>query len=324
MLCTIVEQLTDPADEEDAATAAKRWLDGHRAEGLSMLSERAATSAHWRRVLVIVASFGPKANQQWPELQEVASLVRGADAALSGWEPNRDHEAVFEASRTRRDTGERWIMKLESASERERLAAAWCLYRATDWASMEAFDSTELPMREAWDLVLNLARYARDEELTFLGAGEAENVIEKYGDELIDRIERDAHADLRVRRMLCGVWQTSAISDALWARIDALLTEFSSHDREGGGQSPGLRRLRSKGIWQGVPFPGGKERIAGLLGEAKTRYSDEEIAQHVGLTVDEVRAEIDAGTLMGSSSVSYSAPLVAILARYFPEVRRDI
>ena len=83
----------------------------------------------------------------------------------------------------------------------------------------------------------------------------------------IERIERDAHADPRIRLMLCGVWQTSEVSDALWARIDALLADYRPEDREGRGQSPGLRRLREQGLWQGVPFPGGKERIAGLYSE---------------------------------------------------------
>jgi hypothetical protein len=324
LLVVVVEQLADPADEHDAASAAKQWLDAHRIEGIGILSELATSSPHWGRVLLVVAAFGPKANQQWADLQKAASRFRSEDEAFAGRDPDDVREAIFHAHWIRRDSGERWVAKLDSASDDERMAAAWCLYHATDWASIEAFEAKDLPAAEAWDVILELARFARDEELTLLGAGEAENVIDKHGDGLIERIERDAHADPRVRQMLCGVWQTWEMSDALWTRIDALLTDYRPEDREGRGQSPGLRRLRDKGIWQGVPFPGGKERIASLFGEAKTHFNDEEIARHVGLTVAEVRAEIDAGTLVGSSSVEYSAPLVAILARFFPEIRRDV
>ncbi len=324
LLVVIVEQLTDPAEQHDAASATKQWLDAHRREGIGILSELATTSPHWRRVLLVVATFGPKANQQWTELQEAASRFRSEDEAFAVRDRDDVRDDIFHAHWIRRDSGERWVAKLDSTFEHERIAAAWCLHRATDWASIEAFEAKDLPANEAWEVIVELAQFARDEELTLLGAGDAENVIAKYGDRLIERIEKDAHADSRLRRMLCGVWQTWEMSDAFWSRIDALLTDYRPEDREGGGQSPALRRLRDKGIWQGVPFPGGKERIASLFGEAKTRFNDEEIARHVGLTVAEVRAEIDAGTLVGSFSVEYSAPLLAILARFFPEIRRDI
>jgi hypothetical protein len=189
---------------------------------------------------------------------------------------------------------------------------------------MDAFEAKDDDPVSAWELIVELAHGApSDDALRTFGAGEPEDLIESHGEQLIARIEADARNDDKLRRMLCGAWQTTAMSDALWARIDALLSEYPLDDREGRGQSPALRALRARGLWQGVPYPGGRERIAKLMGEAKRSYTAEEIALHVGLTTAEVSAEIDAGTLYGYAERSYRAPLVAVLARYFPDVRRD-
>lgn len=323
MLRAIVSLLPRPADLYDAASATRDWLRARGDPGVLQLEALARTDGRWEEVLLSAAAFGPRPNQQWSVLQEAAARARGA-RGLTTLAPDYVTDLI-EASEARRETGERWSAMFEREEGMIRLAAAWCIWRATSWAELDTFNSARKDALGTWDLIVQLARAAPDDAaLRQLGAGDPETLIEFHGEMLLPQIEADARSEPKVRRMLCGAWQTTSISDALWARIDALLAEFPPEDREGHGQSPQLQALRARGIWKGVPFPGGEERVAQLLGEAKTRYSDEEIASHVGLTVDQIRAEIDAGTLYGSAQHGYSAPLVAVLARYFPDLPRDV
>lgn len=323
VLRAIVELLDLSADLYDAASATQDWLRVHRDDGLARLTELAARDRHWQDVLIAVAAFGPKENQRWSQLQDAAARAREARGAPA---PYPDYVGdLLDASEARRDTGDRWLTRFEQSNGVERLATAYCLFEVTTWAWLHVFDAARKDPLDAWELIVELARTAPDDEsLRQLGAGDVESIIELHGDTMLARIEADAGANKQVRRLLCGVWQTTSMSDALWARIDALVAEFPPEDREGRGQSPQLRELRARGLWKGVPFPGGRERLERLLGEAKPSYSADEIAPRVGFTVDQVRAEIDAGTLYGSHDHGYHAPLVAVLARFFPDVPRDV
>src|SRR4051812_6775890 len=102
----------------------------------------------------------------------------------------------------------------ERATDREAIFSAYFRHldkgprdEADFWAWEAVNDAVHRgPAQEAWELVAALLLQAPDEHLGAVAAGALEDVVTRYGVQLLDVIERAAQRDARVRRALAGVW----------------------------------------------------------------------------------------------------------------------
>ena len=62
------------------------------------------------------------------------------------------------------------------------------------------------PSNVAWELVLEVLRRAPDEDLDKFAAGPLEDLVRKWGGELVDLIEDEASRDERFRAALGYIW----------------------------------------------------------------------------------------------------------------------
>jgi hypothetical protein len=309
VLVAIVHILDDDADLELASSAVRGFWYTHRDAALERLEPLAADSLRWYAIMGSLAEF-------WAAKD--ASLAAAMERLLAKWHglppssPKRISSDV-------ESTGERFEERLESSTEREGLAAAWCMSEITFWTSglLEQLDPVT-----AWSYMVAVARSRLgDDDLRTFGAGSPENLLGDHGDALIDRIESDARSDARVRLMLSGAWQTTEMDDALWARVENALGEYRDGRRENAGQSPLLQHMREQRIWPGVRYPGGRERLEALLGEVKQTYTIDEVAKIVGRTSQQVHDEIDTGALIEvGPPFARSVPLISLIACYFPDL----
>jgi len=67
----------------------------------------------------------------------------------------------------------------------------------------------EGPAERAWELVTAVLRLSPDERLGFQAAGPLEDIVRRWGTELVGRIEAEAAADERFRWALGGIWVRS-------------------------------------------------------------------------------------------------------------------
>jgi hypothetical protein len=67
------------------------------------------------------------------------------------------------------------------------------------------------PAAAAWELVLEVLRRAPDEELGFFAAGPLEDVVRRFGVELVGRIEAEARRDARFRWALGRIWLSRGV-----------------------------------------------------------------------------------------------------------------
>lgn len=98
------------------------------------------------------------------------------------------------------------------AMETSELIAAYFEYARTKddalvwaWEAVDA-DGWHDPERK-WPLILSLLDAAANEfEIGLVAAGPLEDVLKLYGAAFIDRIERQAQSNARLRQALAGVW----------------------------------------------------------------------------------------------------------------------
>jgi hypothetical protein len=308
VLVAIVQILDNDADLELASSAVRGFWYTHRSAALARLEPLAAGSLHWYAIMGSVA-------ESWAAKD--APLAAAMERLQAKWQgaPPPSRERVNSDIES---TGERFAAPLESANQRERLAAAWCMSEVTFWASDLLVG--ELDPLTAWDYMVAVARSPlSDDDLRTFGAGSPETLLDDHGEAVIDRIESDARSDARVRLMLSGAWQTVRMDDRLWQRVEDVLGEYRE-GRENRGQSPLLQHMREQRIWPGVRYPGGRDRLKALLGEVKQTYTIDEVAKIVGRTSQQVRDEIDAGALIEvGPPFARSVPLISLIACYFPD-----
>ena len=79
------------------------------------------------------------------------------------------------------------------------------------------------PPERAWELVTAVLRLSVDERLGLHAAGPLEDMVRRWGTELVDRIEELAAADERFRWALGGIWltRTGKLPAAIVQRIVA-------------------------------------------------------------------------------------------------------
>jgi hypothetical protein len=88
---------------------------------------------------------------------------------------------------------------------------------------------------DLWRLILEIHRRDHsDKTQEVLSAGNPENLLDKYGDAFIERVEAEARADPLFASLLGGVWKSS-MGEAIWSRVQAVW------DRRGWDGAPRLR-----------------------------------------------------------------------------------
>lgn len=73
------------------------------------------------------------------------------------------------------------------------------------------------------------------QDIAFLAAGPVENLIIRFGPQVIDRIERLATASAKFTYLLSGVWGGSHADPEVWARVGRLVGLGARIDNDGRG-----------------------------------------------------------------------------------------
>jgi hypothetical protein len=93
----------------------------------------------------------------------------------------------------------------------------------TSWATTEEIDLLfDGKSEELWRLILKI--HERDQSITIqqvLSAGPIEDLLSKFGEQYIERVEDKARKDPTFAKLLGGVWQSS-MSDEIWSRLQAV------------------------------------------------------------------------------------------------------
>ena len=104
----------------------------------------------------------------------------------------------------------------------------------TFWAIEEEHDLFfDGKSEELWQLILKI--HERDHSIAVqqvLSAGPIEDLLSKFGEQYIERVEDKARKDPMFAKVLGGVWQSN-MSDEIWARLQAVW------DRRGWDGIPG-------------------------------------------------------------------------------------
>jgi hypothetical protein len=82
------------------------------------------------------------------------------------------------------------------------------------------YSTTEV--EELWQLIVKI--HERDQSIAIqqvLSAGPIENLLSKFGDLYIDRVEEKARKDPSFAKLLGGVWQHT-MTDEIWLRLQAV------------------------------------------------------------------------------------------------------
>lgn len=98
------------------------------------------------------------------------------------------------------------------------LVAAWFTYVETFWAFEETQSLVGAPIDLAWLFLRRLVHDASDPVVGSVAAGPMEDFLSFRGADVIERVERAALRDGRLRTCLAGVWR-AGMDDALWERV---------------------------------------------------------------------------------------------------------
>ena len=98
------------------------------------------------------------------------------------------------------------------------------------WAVDKLIDIGMDQPERFWLLILEIFnRSESDWQRTNLAAGPLEDLLSRYGEDFIDRIEKLANQNEKFREMLTGVWKNT-ISSVVWNRIQCLCSISKSSE----------------------------------------------------------------------------------------------
>ncbi len=94
----------------------------------------------------------------------------------------------------------------------EKEAFAWAFGKVDDYCSGEP--------ENGWKVLLRLTFMSDNspQDLAYIAAGPAEQLLTKHGDQFVDRFIELARKEPRFRHLLGGVWK-SAMPERIWSRI---------------------------------------------------------------------------------------------------------
>ena len=121
-------------------------------------------------------------------------------------------------------------LKKMSSPLQEDLAEAWITAHSSSvspeerdknfWAYGRLYCLVLDSPHQAWTAILTiLDKDASEDTMMNLAAGPLEDLLSKHGPEVIDRVEKEAHANPTFSNLLGGVWQ-SGTDDQIWKRIE--------------------------------------------------------------------------------------------------------
>ena len=116
---------------------------------------------------------------------------------------------------TTADLADAWIRYWHAKNSTEQFENAWATSASIDLF----FDGKS---EELWQLILLI--HERDQSIKIqqvLSAGPIEDLLSRFGEHYIDRIEEKARKDPAFAKLLGGVWK-SDMSDDIWARLQAV------------------------------------------------------------------------------------------------------
>lgn len=94
--------------------------------------------------------------------------------------------------------------------------------RENNFWAFQSFDEISRTDPElCWDLILQtLHTHHSDSVTAILAAGPLEDLLARFGEKFIDRVETQARDDSKFKDLLSGVWRNS-MSDEVWTRVEA-------------------------------------------------------------------------------------------------------
>ena len=100
------------------------------------------------------------------------------------------------------------------------------------WVSDKEYDLLQSEPEQIWRLILEVLRLNNSNNIQeVLSAGPLEDLLAKYGESFIGRVESEAKSNPLFAQLLGGVWKNSMSND-IWLRVQA------AQDRRG---------------WDGIP-----------------------------------------------------------------------
>jgi hypothetical protein len=93
----------------------------------------------------------------------------------------------------------------------------------TKWAFDELEKLVENDPARAWAVILCILNTAHQDEnaLDNLAAGPLETLLARHGRDVVERVEAEAKANPKFKKLLKGVWG-NAIDEAVWAKVRSL------------------------------------------------------------------------------------------------------
>jgi hypothetical protein len=89
------------------------------------------------------------------------------------------------------------------------------------WASESFGEIARTDPELCWELILQTLHTPHSDSVTaVLAAGPLEDLLGRFGEQFIGRVEAQAEKDAKFKDLLGGVWRNS-MSDEIWARIEA-------------------------------------------------------------------------------------------------------
>lgn len=90
------------------------------------------------------------------------------------------------------------------------------------WATDREWDLVREDPDAAWFLILDILRRNKSIEIAeVLSAGPLEDLLAKHGNDVIERVERQAKSSPEFASLLGGVWK-NAMTDDVWNRVQAV------------------------------------------------------------------------------------------------------
>jgi GNAT superfamily N-acetyltransferase len=191
-------------------------LGSHGEVVIERIEQEALTSVMLRRCLWRMKRYEVKtppedciAEDVWRRAERAANETTDYDSDLSEYGRPNILSQLQEPN---------WL-----SEEQEILLSSWFGHEQTYWAWRAVEELTDDDPERLWTIAKALVAAAPDENtLAHIGAGPLEDLLADYGEQFIERIERQAAADAKFRYCLARVWR-AGMSDELWSRVTIAL-----------------------------------------------------------------------------------------------------
>jgi hypothetical protein len=190
-------------DSFDLLTPLQDLLRHHGETVIDRIEQEALTSVMLRRCL-----WRMKRHEKYtpPEYRIAEDVWRRAERAANG---TTDYNSDLPET----------VLPNRLSEEQEKLLSSWFEREQAFWAWDAVWEIACGNPERLWTIIKALVTAAPDEDtLGYIGSGPLEDLLSGYGEQFIERIERQAAADAKFRLSLAIVRQ-SGLSDELLRRV---------------------------------------------------------------------------------------------------------